>query len=80
MQKRTLGNSDLEITPIGFGARAIGVSAGVVAISWTLRNEAVTGAIVGARNPQQIDGIIHAGECSPVGRRSSGTRSKIVGN
>lgn len=43
------------------GARH-GVSAGVVAIAWTLRNESVTGAIVGARNPQQIDGIITAGE------------------
>jgi len=38
------------------------VSAGVAAIAWTLRNDAVTGAIVGARNPQQIDGIIAAGE------------------
>jgi aryl-alcohol dehydrogenase-like predicted oxidoreductase len=37
------------------------VSAGVVAIAWTLQNEAVTAAIVGARNPQQIDGIIAAG-------------------
>lgn len=43
------------------GARH-GVSAGVVAVAWTLRNEAVTGAIVGARNPQQIDGIIDAGD------------------
>jgi aryl-alcohol dehydrogenase-like predicted oxidoreductase len=43
------------------GARH-GVSAGVVAIAWTLRSDAVTGAIVGARNPQQIDGIIGAGE------------------
>ena len=39
-----------------------GVSAGVVAIAWTLRNPAVTGAIVGARRPEQIDGIIAAGE------------------
>ena len=38
------------------------VSAGVVAIAWTLRNDAVTAAIVGARSPQQIDGIIAAGE------------------
>ncbi|HEY8561908.1 MAG TPA: aldo/keto reductase [Pyrinomonadaceae bacterium] len=38
------------------------VSAGVVAIAWTLRHEAVTGAIVGARSPRQIDGIIAAGE------------------
>jgi aryl-alcohol dehydrogenase-like predicted oxidoreductase len=47
------------LTEIGAGR---GVSAGVVAIAWTLRNESVTGAIVGARNPQQIDGIIAAGE------------------
>ena len=39
-----------------------GHSAGVVAIAWTLRNRAVTGAIVGARRPEQIDGIIAAGE------------------
>jgi aryl-alcohol dehydrogenase-like predicted oxidoreductase len=38
------------------------VSAGVVAIAWTLRLSAVTGAIVGARWPEQIDGIIAAGE------------------
>lgn len=43
------------------GARH-GVSAGVVAIAWTLRSDAVTAAIVGARSPQQIDGIIAAGE------------------
>ena len=39
-----------------------GLSAGEVAIAWTLRLSAVTGAIVGARNPKQIDGIIGAGE------------------
>jgi aryl-alcohol dehydrogenase-like predicted oxidoreductase len=39
-----------------------GHSAGVVAIAWTLRKSAVTGAIVGARRPDQIDGIIAAGE------------------
>ena len=42
--------------------RAIGVrhgkSPGEVAIAWTLRNPAVTGAIVGARNAKQVDGII----------------------
>jgi aryl-alcohol dehydrogenase-like predicted oxidoreductase len=38
------------------------VSAGVVAIAWTLRNDAVTAAIVGARSPAQIDGILPAGE------------------
>ncbi|AVH67215.1 aldo/keto reductase [Nostoc sp. 'Peltigera membranacea cyanobiont' N6] len=37
-------------------------AAGEVAIAWTLNNPAVTAAIVGARNPQQVDGIIAAGE------------------
>jgi aryl-alcohol dehydrogenase-like predicted oxidoreductase len=35
-----------------------GKSPGEVAIAWTLRNPAVTGAIVGARNAKQVDGII----------------------
>jgi len=38
------------------------VSAGVVAIAWTLNNPAVTAAIVGARSPEQVDGFIAAGE------------------
>lgn len=37
-----------------------GVSPGEVAIAWTLANSAVTGAIVGARNAKQLDGIIGA--------------------
>ncbi|MCL6750015.1 aldo/keto reductase [Nostoc sp. CCCryo 231-06] len=37
-------------------------SAGEVAIAWTLNNPAVTAAIVGARNPKQVEGIIAAGE------------------
>jgi len=39
-----------------------GRSAGEVAISWTLRHPAVTGAIVGCRNAAQVEGIIGAGE------------------
>lgn len=39
------------------GARH-GKSPGEVAIAWTLRHPAVTGAIVGARNAKQVDGII----------------------
>ena len=38
------------------------LTAGEVAIAWTLRLPAVTGAIVGARSPEQIDGIIGAGD------------------
>jgi len=41
------------------GARH-GRAPGEVAIAWTLRHPAVTGAIVGARNPNQVDGIIGA--------------------
>jgi aryl-alcohol dehydrogenase-like predicted oxidoreductase len=37
-----------------------GRSPGEVAIAWTLRNPVVTGAIVGARDPQQVDGWIGA--------------------
>jgi aryl-alcohol dehydrogenase-like predicted oxidoreductase len=37
-------------------------SAGEVAIAWTLRHPAVTGAIVGARDARQAEGVMHAGE------------------
>lgn len=37
-------------------------SAGEVAIAWTLKNPAVTGAIVGVRNAQQVKGIIGASD------------------
>jgi aryl-alcohol dehydrogenase-like predicted oxidoreductase len=37
-------------------------SVGEVAIAWTLRNPAVTGAIVGARNARQADGVMRAGD------------------
>jgi aryl-alcohol dehydrogenase-like predicted oxidoreductase len=36
------------------------VSAGVVAIAWTLHNPAVTAAIVGGRSAQQVEGILPA--------------------
>ncbi len=39
-----------------------GRSPAEVAIAWTLHNPAVTGAIVGARTPQQVDGFIGAAE------------------
>jgi aryl-alcohol dehydrogenase-like predicted oxidoreductase len=38
------------------GARH-GVSAGVIAIVWTLANHAVTAAIVGGRSPEQVEGV-----------------------
>ena len=39
-----------------------GRSPGEVAIAWTLGHPAVTGAIVGGRRPEQVDGIIGAAE------------------
>ncbi len=53
---RNLALADL-LTEIG---RAHGRTTGEVAIAWTLRLPAVTAAIVGARHPGQIDGIIGA--------------------
>jgi aryl-alcohol dehydrogenase-like predicted oxidoreductase len=43
-------------------AKRHGRTPGEVAIAWTLRQPAVTGAIVGARRPDQLDGIIGAGD------------------
>jgi len=37
-----------------------GVTTPVVAIAWTLRRPEVTGAIVGLRRPEQVDGVIGA--------------------
>lgn len=37
-----------------------GVKPGVVAIAWTLRHPAITAAIVGARRPDQVDGVLPA--------------------
>jgi aryl-alcohol dehydrogenase-like predicted oxidoreductase len=42
--------------------RRRGRSPGEVAIAWTLRHAAVTGAIVGARRPEQVEGWIGAAE------------------
>lgn len=55
---RNLALADL-LVQIG---RKHGRSAGEVAVAWTLRNPAVTGAIVGARRPSQVDGFIGAAE------------------
>ena len=37
-------------------------SIGEVAVAWTLHNPAVTGAIVGARNAKQAEGVMRAGD------------------
>jgi aryl-alcohol dehydrogenase-like predicted oxidoreductase len=38
-----------------------GTTVGAIAVAWTLAAPGVTGAIVGARNPRQVDGWIAAG-------------------
>ena len=43
-----------------------GCSPGEAAIAWALRNPAVTGAIVGARNAQQVEGNIGAADLRPT--------------
>ena len=40
----------------------LGRSPGEIAIAWTLHNSAVTGAIVGARSPKQVNGIVGAAQ------------------
>lgn len=47
------------LTEIGYPHN---VPAGVVAVAWTLKNPAVTGAIVGSRSPSQIEEMIMASE------------------
>jgi aryl-alcohol dehydrogenase-like predicted oxidoreductase len=39
-----------------------GRTPGEIAIAWTLRRPEVTGAIVGMRSPQQVDGVIGAAD------------------
>jgi aryl-alcohol dehydrogenase-like predicted oxidoreductase len=38
------------------------VGPGSVAVAWTLRHSSVTGAIVGARNARQVEGVVAAGD------------------
>jgi aryl-alcohol dehydrogenase-like predicted oxidoreductase len=44
-----------------------GRTPGEVAIAWTLRHPVVTGAIVGARNAQQAEGVMRAGDLKLTG-------------
>jgi aryl-alcohol dehydrogenase-like predicted oxidoreductase len=47
---------------LGRVGRGHGRSPGEVAIAWTLHHPAVTAAIVGARRPDQVDGIVGAAD------------------
>jgi aryl-alcohol dehydrogenase-like predicted oxidoreductase len=45
---------------LGTVGKRHGRTAGEVAVAWTLRHPAVTGAIVGMRSAKQVDGVIGA--------------------
>lgn len=53
-------NLELVETLREIGAAHGGRSPGEVAIAWTLRNPAITAAIVGGRRPDQVDGVVGA--------------------
>src|SRR5260370_76933 len=53
-------------------------SAGEVAIAWTLHNPAVTGAIVGARNARQAEGVMRAGSLSLTDKEVSKIETAFV--
>ena len=59
-------------------ARRHNTSAGEVAIAWTLRNAAVTGAIVGARNAHQAEGVMRAGELRLTDEDVSGIETFVA--
>ena len=58
-------------------ARATATSPGAVAIAWTLRQPAVTGAIVGFRSATQVDGILAAAvACGSTAEEIAGDRRR----
>lgn len=59
-------------------ADAHGVSVGAVAIAWTLTFPGVTGAIVGARSPEQVDGWLPAASLTLSGSELAAIREAIT--
>ena len=59
-------------------ARRHGVEVGAVAVAWTLSWSAVTGAIVGARTPRQVDGWITAASLELTERDLAEIREAIA--
>jgi aryl-alcohol dehydrogenase-like predicted oxidoreductase len=61
--KEPLLSRNLELADLlGAIGQRHGRTAGEVAIAWTLRHPAVTGAIVGMRSARQVDGVIGSAE------------------
>jgi aryl-alcohol dehydrogenase-like predicted oxidoreductase len=57
-----------------------GVDPGVVAIAWTLRHSAITAAIVGARRPDQVDGVLPAATFRLSGQEAGQLESFLQAN
>jgi len=61
--KEPLLSRNLQVAELlGAIGKRHGRTAGEVAIAWTLRHPAVTGAIVGMRSAKQVEGVIGAAE------------------
>jgi aryl-alcohol dehydrogenase-like predicted oxidoreductase len=58
-----------------------GCAPGAVAVAWTLRNPAVTGAIVGARKPEQVDDVAAAAgvQLTPLDATEIETVAELAG-
>jgi aryl-alcohol dehydrogenase-like predicted oxidoreductase len=52
----------------------------VVAIAWTLRHSAITAAIVGARRPDQVDGVLPAATFRLSGQEAGQLESFLQAN
>jgi aryl-alcohol dehydrogenase-like predicted oxidoreductase len=63
---------------IGQIGKKHGVSAGVVAIAWTLHQPAITAAIVGGRNAKQVEGVIPAATFRLSEQEYSGIQSYLA--
>ena len=60
-EPRLTRNLALQDLLVRIGARH-GTTAAAVSVAWTLLHPAVTGAIVGARSAEQVDGFVAAGD------------------
>lgn len=84
--KEPLLTRNLELAELlGSIGKRHGRTAGEVAIAWTLRHPAVTGAIVGMRSAKQVDGVIgaadfrlSAGEISEIGRFRAASAAPVT--
>jgi hypothetical protein len=59
--------------------RAHNRSTGEAAIAWTLHHPAVTGAIVGARNARQAEGVMRAGELHLSDEEATEIETLLIG-